>query len=468
MNIISIIGRPNVGKSSLFNLLSKSRDALVSDMPGVTRDRHYCKVKINDEFFLIIDTGGVDEDSNKEGINNKILEQTNYAIDESDIIFFMVDARFGCHPSDESIAKLLRKKNKSVILVINKCEGLDLNIVKNNFYNLGFSKQVCISASHNEGINLLNEILFEFPSNVLEDLDNSVEEIKISVLGKPNVGKSTLINSIIGEERFISFDHPGTTRDSVSTHFEYKDFKISIIDNAGIRKKGKVIEKIEKFSILKSILSIEKSNLSILVLDAQEGLTSQDLQIFGYILKAGKPLVIGVNKWDLLDSYAKDELKKSISKKINFFSNFEIFYISALKKVGIFKLLDAGIDSLKSSLKKIKTPILNNFLKDTLQSHLPPIYQGIRPKLKYIHQGDTAPPTFIIHGNHLVGLKNDYIKFIESAIIKVFKLKGTPVRIQFKETENPYEPKIKKSKKIGLVTRRKEINLKRKKLKKQS
>ena len=465
MRSVVLVGRPNVGKSSLFNTLTKSRDALVADIPGITRDRHYGRFKANDHDFFLIDTGGLDN-SNKAGLVNKMAEQTNLAIDESDIIFFIVDARDGLYPQDEKIAKNIRKKNKPTLLVINKCESLDPDLIFNEFKKLGFKEKIFISTAHNIGISLIYEFLNPF-CNFLKDEDvNDIKKVKISILGKPNVGKSTLINTIVGEERFITFDEPGTTRDSVATDFVYNNKVLSIIDTAGIRKKGRVDDVIEKFSILKSILTINQSNVSILVINADEGLTAQDLQILGYILDAGNPLVIALNKIDILDSYQKEELKKSISRKIHFFSNYEIFFISALRKIGINDLLKGVIQAYQASKTKIKTPILNRFLSDLQVTHLPPIIRGIRPKLKYMHQGDIAPPTFIIHGNHLHDLKKDYIKFIESSLIKIFKIKGTPIRILMNENENPFDLNIlSKPKKTGLVTRRKEINKKREILK---
>lgn len=460
MKSIALVGRPNVGKSSLFNTLTKKRDALVADIPGLTRDRNYAKIQINNCDFIIIDTGGMDIKSNI-GLQQKMIEQTNLAIDESDIIFFIVDARDGLNPYDEEIARNLRKKNKNTLLIINKCEDLNVTLLTNEFEKLGFLNTIYVSTAHNIGINLINDFLIPF-SNDLEQVNSKNNKIRISILGKPNVGKSTLINTIIGEDRFISFDEPGTTRDSVSVDFIYKDNELSLIDTAGIRKKGRVVDKIEKFSILKSLLSIEKSNVSILVINADEGLTSQDLQIINYIIESGNSLVIAINKIDNLDSYKKEELKKMVSKKIHFFSNYDVLYISALKKIGIKNLLNSVINAYEASKRKIKTPILNKFLVDLQITHQPPIIKGIRPKLKYIHQGDISPPTFIIHGNHLQELRKDYLKFIESSISRVFNIKGTPIKIVFNENVNPFDKNILiKPKKTGLVTRRKEINKKK-------
>jgi len=464
MNTISLVGKPNVGKSSLFNVLTRSNKALVANTPGLTRDRHYSKILINDSSFLLIDTGGLDH-VNKGEMILKIAEQTNFAIDESDIIFFVVDGKEGLSNNDEIIANNLRKKGKETVLVINKSEGKDINLLKSEFVRLGFKTMICISASHREGIQLLNDYLISFAENNVEMQHDSITKIKLSILGKPNVGKSTFINTIIGENRFISKDEPGTTRDSVSVDYDFEGNFFEIIDTAGIRRKGRVEEKIEKFSILKSIFTIENSNICILIIDAVEGITSQDLQIFSYIIEAGKPLVIGLNKWDALDDYQKDLLKLNLSKKINFLNNFEVFYISALKKIGIKKILFGALKALKSAQRKLPTPILNKYLIDLQNIHRPPIIKGLRPKLKYIHQGAINPPTLIIHGNHLEGIKKDYLKYLESSFIKTFDLIGTPLRIIFKESDNPYDDvEPKKKLKTGLVTRRKRINLKRKEI----
>jgi len=333
LKTIALVGRPNVGKSSLFNILTKSRDALVADYPGLTRDRNYSKIKFNNSSLLIVDTGGLETFAN-EHIVNKIFQQTELAIDESDLIFFIVDGRIGIHPQDEEIARFLRKKNKSILLIINKCEGLNQDLVYSEFRSLGIKNKIFISATHNQGINLLYEFLVPY-CDFKDDVQTNDTLIKLSIVGKPNVGKSTLINSILGEDRFIALDQPGTTRDSVSSEFEYNGKKFSIIDTAGIRKKGRVSDVIEKFSVLKSILAINESNISVLVINADEGLGSQDLQILSYILESGKPLVFAVNKWDLLDSYQKEIFKLSINKKNHFFNNLDVLYISALNRIGI-------------------------------------------------------------------------------------------------------------------------------------
>lgn len=465
MKTIVLIGRPNVGKSSLYNYLTKTRDAIVADMPGLTRDRHYGKLSIADHDFILVDTGGFEPDK-KTGIQKKMAAQTKLAIDESDIILFIVDARSGLHLVDEHIAQIIRKNDKTKVLLVNKAEGMLTDNALTDFYKLGFKNIHKISSAHGDGISELKDFLVDQDTDIKENEDKNTKYPKISIVGRPNVGKSTLINAFLGEDRFIAFDKPGTTRDAVSVDFYWGKDKFVLTDTAGIRKKGKVFESVEKFSVIKTLNAINLSNVSVLVVDATEGISAQDMHILGFILESGKSLVIALNKWDSISSYEKENLKKAIDKKLPFVKFAEKIFISALKQDGLPLLMKAIIKSHKAAQTKFSTPQLNSVLSNAIESHNPKIVKGIRPKLKYAHQGGINPPTVIIHGNHLDGLKQDYVRFLESFYRNAFDLTGTPLRIQFKNSTNPFEEKSKLVKKTGLVTRRKDEIAFREKMKK--
>lgn len=466
MKNIVLVGRPNVGKSSLFNRLTKTRDAIVADFPGLTRDRHYGKLEIQDSKFLLVDTGGF-EPKNKDGIVKEMAAQTKQAIDESDIIIFMTDYRKGLHPTDEHIADIIRKNDKQKILAVNKAEGILDDKAFVDFYGLGFKNLIRLSSVHGEGISALKDFLISF-----DDInDQEMEEKsfpKISIVGKPNVGKSTLINGLLGEERFIAFDQPGTTRDAISTEFNWGKDTYVLTDTAGIRKKGKVFETIEKFSIIKTLNALEQSNAVILLIDGKDGLSAQDLHILAFIIEIGRPLVVAVNKWDSLDSYEKDKIKNQIDRKLSFISFAEVVFISALNKTGFSEMMKAIKKAYQSSQKKLSTPQINSVLENALINHPPKIIKGIRPKLKYAHQGGSNPPQIIIHGNHLDEIKKDYLVFLESFFRKSFQLVGTPIKILLKNSDNPFDKQELRPKKTGLVTRRKIKNEYRDKLKKKN
>ncbi|MGE4596808.1 MAG: ribosome biogenesis GTPase Der [Methylophilaceae bacterium] len=465
MKTIVLAGRPNVGKSSLFNRLTKTRDAIVAALPGLTRDRHYGQLNIEENRFLLVDTGGF-EPTKKSGIPKKMAIQTILAIDESDIILFVVDARFGLHPIDEHIADIIRKNDKQKILLVNKAEGIFEDKAFAEFYSLGFKNIIKISSAHGEGISTLKDFLVEANTH-LEDFDlPSNSNTRISIVGRPNVGKSTLINSLLGEDRFIAFDEPGTTRDAVSADFNWGKDRFILTDTAGIRKKGKVFEAVEKFSVIKTLNAIEYSHVAILVVDAQDGISAQDMHILGFIIESGKALVIALNKWDVLSSYDREIIKSQIEKKLPFVNFAEKVFISALNQSGLPELMKAVIKARRSSETKFTTPQLNSVLENALISHPPKIIRGIRPKMKYAHQGGMNPPTVIIHGNHLDDVKKDYLRFLESFFRKAFNLIGTPMRIELKNSDNPFtkEEKI-KPKKTGLVTRRRIETAFRKKMK---
>ena len=468
MKTIVIVGRPNVGKSSLYNRLTKTRDAIVADMPGLTRDRHYGKISIGNHEYILVDTGGFEPDK-KAGIQKEMALQTKLAIDESDIILFIVDARSGLHSIDQHIAEIIRKNNNQKMLLVNKAEGMLDDNAFSEFYKLGFKNIHKISSAHGDGISGLRDFLADQGGgeNTLEEEDDNFP--KISIVGRPNVGKSTLINSLLGEDRFIAFDKPGTTRDAVSVDFIWGKEKFILTDTAGIRKKGKVFESVEKFSVIKTLNAIGFANVAMLVIDAKDGISAQDMHILGFILESGKSLVIALNKWDSVSEYEREKLKSDIDKKLPFVRFAEKVFISALNQDGFPLLMKSVIKAYKAAQTKFTTPQLNSVLSNALLSHAPSIVRGIRPKLKYAHQGGMNPPTIIIHGNHLEGVKQDYIRFLESYYRKAFNLTGTPLRIQLKNSVNPFEEKIKSgNKKTGLVSRRREETAFREKMKRKN
>ena len=466
MKTIVLVGRPNVGKSSLYNRLTKTRDAIVADIPGLTRDRHYGKLSIGEHEYILVDTGGFEPDK-KTGIQKEMATQTKLAIDESDIVLLIVDARSGLHSIDQHIAEIIRKNDKQKMLLVNKAEGMLNDGALAEFYKLGFSNIHKISSAHGDGISELKDFLVEQDNTPDTHQNINNKDPKISIVGRPNVGKSTLINSLLGEDRFIAFDKPGTTRDAVSVDFNWGKDKFILTDTAGIRKKGKVFESVEKFSVIKTLNAINFSNVSVLVIDSNDGISAQDMHILGFILESGKSLVIALNKWDSISSYEREKLKNDIDKKLPFVKFAEKVFISALHQEGFPVLMKAIIKSHKSALTKFTTPQLNSVLSNALISHQPSIIKGIRPKLKYAHQGGMNPPTIIIHGNHLEGLKQDYIRFLESFYRKAFDLIGTPLRIQFKNSTNPFDEKSKTAnKKTGLVSRRRIETAFREKMKK--
>ena len=466
MKTIVLVGRPNVGKSSLYNRLTKTRDAIVADMPGLTRDRHYGKLTIGDDDYILVDTGGFEPDK-KFGIQKEMATQTKLAIDESDIVLLIVDARSGLHSVDQHIAEIIRKNDKQKMLLVNKAEGMVDDSALAEFYKLGFKHIHKISSAHGDGISGLRDFLSQQRSetDTYDGADNKYP--KIAIVGRPNVGKSTLINSLLGEDRFIAFDKPGTTRDAVSVDFNWGKEKFILTDTAGIRKKGKVFESVEKFSVIKTLNAINFANVAVLVVDAKDGISAQDMHILGFILESGKSLVIALNKWDSVSEYEREKLKSDIDKKLPFVKFAEKVFISALNQDGFPLLMKSIIKAHKAGQTKFTTPQLNSVLSNALISHTPSIVKGIRPKLKYAHQGGMNPPTVIIHGNHLDGVKQDYIRFLESFYRKAFDLTGTPLRIQLKNSSNPSDEKAQAAnKKTGLVTRRRAETAFREKMKK--
>ena len=454
---IVLVGRPNVGKSTLFNRLTKSRDALVADLPGLTRDRHYGRGVGASQPYLVVDTGGFEPNTDS-GILKAMAKQTLLAIDEADVIIFLVDGRQGATPQDMEIANRLRRSNCPVLLAVNKTEGMQKTVVSADFHELGLGDPLSISSAHGEGVKDIVELALENfkVEEEIESLDYSGDRIpKVAIVGRPNVGKSTLVNALLGEDRVIAFDEPGTTRDSIHIDLEKNGKNYTLIDTAGVRKRGRVLEAIEKFSVIKTIQAIEEANVVILVVDAQEGITEQDAHVAAYILDAGRALVVAINKWDGLKEEERDWIKREIDRKLMFLDFAEFHYISALRKKGLPELFKSVDIAYKAAFAKLSTPQLTRVLIDALQQHQPPISKGIRPKLRYAHQGGSNPPIVVIHGNHVDGVKDAYTRFLEKTFRRTFQLSGTPLRVQYKQGANPFaEDEDKRKPGEGIVSMR--------------
>lgn len=459
---IVLVGRPNVGKSTLYNRLTKSRDALVADFPGLTRDRHYGRGVGASQPYLVIDTGGFEPTADS-GILKEMARQTLLAIDEADLVIFLVDARAGLAPQEYVIADILRKSQRPILLVVNKTEGMQKAVVSADFYALGLGDPLSISSAHGEGVKDLIELALEDFSEPEEDESESKNRIpKIAIVGRPNVGKSTLVNALIGEDRMIAFDEAGTTRDSIYVDLEREGKNYTIIDTAGVRKRGRVFESIEKFSVIKTMQAIEDANVAILVVDAQEGITEQDAHVAAYILDAGRALVVAVNKWDGLKEDERDWVKKEIDRKLMFLDFAKFHYISALRKKGLPELFTSIDSAFKAAFANLTTPQLTNVLTDAVAQHQPPISRGIRPKLRYAHQGGVNPPIVVVHGSRISGIKASYKRFLEGVFRKTFQLVGTPLRVQFKQGDNPFAKDVEKRKSgEGLVSMRRRKTAKR-------
>lgn len=432
-----LVGRPNVGKSTLFNRLTKSRAALVHDQPGLTRDRHYGRGLVGDKPYVVVDTGGL-EPVAKDGILHEMARQTLQAIDEADVVVFLVDGRQGLTAQDKVIAQKLRKARCPVLLVVNKSEGMNHAVVTAEFHELGLGEPLAISGAHGEGVNDLVEIaLAPFAAEAArEEYEGGP---RIAIVGRPNAGKSTLVNALLGEERVIAFDQPGTTRDSIYIDFEREGKTYTLIDTAGVRKRGKVFEAVEKFSVIKTLQAIEDANVVVLVLDAQQEISEQDAHIAGYILEAGRALVVAVNKWDGLDEYTRTGIKRDLERKLAFLSFARFHYISALKGQGLAALLKDVDAAYAAAMAKLPTPKLTRVLLAATAQHSPPKSGLFRPKLKFAHQGGSNPPIIVIHGNAVGNVQRDYQRYLENTFREAFKLQGTPLRIEFKDGSNPFE-----------------------------
>jgi len=439
--VIALVGRPNVGKSTLFNRLTRSRDALVADLPGLTRDRHYGEGRIGERPFLVIDTGGF-EPVAKDGIMHEMALQTKQAVAEADIVVFIVDGRQGLTPHDKTITDFLRKSGRRVMLVINKSEGMKYTSVTAEFYELGMGDPYVISAAHGDGVHdLVNEALdlaFAQRPEDEEELEPADRGVKIALVGRPNVGKSTLINTLVGEQRVIAFDMPGTTRDSIEVPFERDGKHYTLIDTAGIRRRGKVFEAIEKFSVVKTLQSVSEANVVVLMLDAQQDISEQDAHIAGFILESGRALVVAVNKWDGLTSDQRDQVKMDIDRKLDFLGFAELKFISALKGTGIKQLMTAVDTAYAAATANLSTPRLTRALQEAIEKQEPKRKGSTRPKMRYAHQGGQNPPVIVIHGNALEGVAEPYKRYLEKHFRDTFNLIGTPLRIELRSGKNPF------------------------------
>jgi GTP-binding protein len=439
--VIALVGRPNVGKSTLFNRLTRSRDALVADLPGLTRDRHYGEGRIGERPFLVIDTGGF-EPVAKEGIMFEMAKQTKQAVAEADMVIFIVDGRQGLTPHDKTITDFLRRAARPVMLVINKSEGMQYTSVTAEFYELGLGDPYVISAAHGDGVmDLVDEALDQVLAQQTvpdEPVDDQDRGIRIAIVGRPNVGKSTLVNTLLGEDRVIAFDMPGTTRDSIEIPFERDGRRYSLIDTAGIRKRGKVFEAIEKFSVVKTLQSISEANVVILLLDAQQDISEQDAHIAGFILESGRALVVGINKWDGLTSDRRDEIKIDLDRKLSFLSFAKFHFISALKSTGIAQMMKSVDAAYAAATANLPTPRLTRALEEAVEHQQPRRKGSIRPKLRYAHQGGQNPPVIVIHGNALEAIDANYKRYLEKHFRETFSLVGTPLRIELRSGKNPF------------------------------
>ncbi len=433
---IVLVGRPNVGKSTLFNRLTKTRDAIVADIPGLTRDRHYGHGKLGSKPYLVIDTGGF-EPLAKDGIMHEMARQTEQAIVEADVILFVVDGRTGITAQDKEIANKLRRTERPVFVAVNKSEGMNRGVVIADFHELGLGEPIGISATHGEGVRGLVELALEPYPEPEEGADES-EELKVAIVGRPNVGKSTMINALLGEERVIAFDQPGTTRDAIYVDFERAGRKYTLIDTAGLRRKGKVFETIEKFSVVKTLQSIEDANVVVLVLDARQDISDQDAHIAGFVVESGRALVVAVNKWDGLDPYVRERVKVDLERKLKFLDFAKFHYVSALKGQGLEQVFRSVDAAYKAACAKLSTPQLTRTLIDAVAKQAPPRHGIFRPKLRYAHQGGQNPPLIVIHGNALENIPDSYRRYLEHVFREVFKLQGTPLRIQFNVSQNPF------------------------------
>ncbi|MFO6424902.1 ribosome biogenesis GTPase Der [Motilimonas sp. KMU-193] len=475
--VLALVGRPNVGKSTLFNRLTRTRDALVADFPGLTRDRKYGQANVADYSFIVVDTGGITGD--EEGIDALMAGQSLQAIEEADAVFFLVDARAGLTVADEAIAMHLRKQEKKVFLVANKTDGIDADSAVGEFYKLALGEVYQIAAAHGKGVRSLIEKAFEdfdeftpeaepLAESELDQNDDLSEvdlaqldaleqaqiaeqeqafadmPIKLAIIGRPNVGKSTLTNRILGEQRVIVYDAPGTTRDSIYIPMKRDDREYILIDTAGVRRRKKVYETVEKFSVIKTLKAIEDANVVMLVIDARENISDQDLSLLGYTLNAGRSLIVVINKWDGIDSEVKDRVKSELDRRLGFIDFARVHFISALHGTGVGHLFESVQEAYTSATKRVSTSMLTRIMQMAAEDHQPPLVKGRRVKLRYAHAGGYNPPRIIVHGNQVSALPDAYKRYLINYFRKSLNLMGTPIRVEFKEGENPFAGKVNK------------------------
>ena len=436
--VIALVGRPNVGKSTLFNRMTRTRDALVADFPGLTRDRKYGDGKLGDRPYIVIDTGGLSGDA--EDLDGLMAQQAWQAIEEADLVFFLVDGREGLTASDAAVATALRRTGKPRLLVVNKTDGIDSDTASSEFYALGIGAPYPVSASHGRGVNaLMAAAMLLLPAAEALAPQASDDTIRVAVVGRPNVGKSTLINRMLGEERVLAYDMPGTTRDSIFIPFERDAVAYTLIDTAGVRRRARVREAIEKFSVIKTLQAIDAAHVVILVLDAQLGVGEQDASLAGYIAEKGRALVVAINKWDGLESHARRQVNEQLERKLPFLGFAKTCFISALHGTGVGELFPQVNKAYAAAMRELPTPELTRILEQAVQEHQPPLVHGRRIKLRYAHQGGRNPPVIVIHGNQTERVPDTYRRYLVNAFRSAMKLTGTPVRIEFKTGSNPYK-----------------------------
>jgi len=435
--IVAIVGRPNVGKSTLFNRLTRSRDAIVADAPGLTRDRHYGRGRVGGKPYLAVDTGGF-EPVAKEGILHQMARQTRQAVDEADAVLFVVDTRTGLVPQDRAIADELRRSGRPVFLVVNKAEGMTSAVAGADFHALGLGDPLPVSAEHGDNVSdLMDLVLADIPVSDEADPEDD-RHPRIAIVGRPNVGKSTLVNALLGEERVVVFDQPGTTRDSIHIEFERAGRRYTLIDTAGLRRRGRVSEAPEKFSVMKTLRAIDDANVVVLVLDARQDISEQDAHVGGFILEAGRALVVAVNKWERLPEEEREQVKRVLSRKLDFLDFARLHFISALTGHGLAPLMKSVDEAYASAMARLPTPRLTRALAAAVMRQAPPRAGAGRPKLRYAHQGGINPPRIVIHGSALDHVPDSYRRYLERFFRDAFKLQGTPLRVEFRSGFNPY------------------------------